>query len=247
MARPARRSFRTREFATLAGVTARALRHYDRLGLLKPQRTASGYRAYSDGDFARLEQIVALKFIGVPLKKIALFAARTPEALVKALGAQRQVLERKRRLLDRAIHAIGEAEGLLRAGHESDPLVYRRIIEVIQMQNNDAQWKDMYEELIKAKMARLTSLSPEEATALRAEWDVLLRDVEGALGEDPAGPVAQELADRWLKRLERLMGAPIDPVMVRAAAIYQTTGRWSGGAVDKRVWDFMSKALSFRQ
>lgn len=71
------RTYHTREFAQLAGVTARALHHYDRLGLLKPKRTPAGYRAYSAHDFEKLEQIIALKFIGVPLKKIRLFATRT--------------------------------------------------------------------------------------------------------------------------------------------------------------------------
>ena len=46
--------YRPKEFATLAGVTVRALHHYDRLGLLKPrQRTSSGYRLYSDGTLPR--------------------------------------------------------------------------------------------------------------------------------------------------------------------------------------------------
>jgi hypothetical protein len=55
-------TYRTREFAKLAGVTVRALHHYDRLGLLKPRRTPAGYRAYSTRDLEGLEQIVALKW-----------------------------------------------------------------------------------------------------------------------------------------------------------------------------------------
>jgi hypothetical protein len=56
--------YRTKEFAELAGVTVRTLDNYDRLGLLKPaRRTESGYRFYSDRDFARLEEIVVLKFL----------------------------------------------------------------------------------------------------------------------------------------------------------------------------------------
>ena len=59
------------EFAVLAGVTVRALHHYDRLGLLKPvSRTQAGYRLYSEHDLARLEQIVLLKFLGFSLKQI---------------------------------------------------------------------------------------------------------------------------------------------------------------------------------
>jgi len=61
------RTYRVHEFAELTGVSVRALHHYDRLGLLKPRRAASRYRIYVADDVAVLEQIVALKFIGVPL------------------------------------------------------------------------------------------------------------------------------------------------------------------------------------
>src|SRR5262245_34190118 len=97
------RMLRTKAFAQLAGVTPRALRHYDRLGLLKPKRTAAGYRAYAPGDLERLEQIVALKFLGIPLRKVGLLITRTPKELVRALDAQRRLLEDKRRLFDQAI------------------------------------------------------------------------------------------------------------------------------------------------
>jgi DNA-binding transcriptional MerR regulator len=97
------RTYRIREFAALAGATVRALRHYDRLGLLKPRRTYTGYRVYSAEDLGALEQIVALKFIGLPLKKVKGLVRRSPSELAQALHAQRTVIEEKRNLLDRAI------------------------------------------------------------------------------------------------------------------------------------------------
>lgn len=63
-------SYRVQEFAELAGVTAKTLRHYDRLGLLRPLRSKAGYRVYGKKDLPRLEQIVALKFLGLPVKQI---------------------------------------------------------------------------------------------------------------------------------------------------------------------------------
>jgi DNA-binding transcriptional MerR regulator len=63
--------YRVSDFAEKAGVTVRTLHHYDRLGLLKPSgRTEAGYRLYGERDFARLQQIVTLKFIGLPLRQI---------------------------------------------------------------------------------------------------------------------------------------------------------------------------------
>src|SRR5467141_3840255 len=84
--------YQAQEFAKLAGVTVRALHHYDRLGLLKPrQRTRSGYRLYSERDFARLEQIVVLKFLGIPLKQI--------RGLLEAESNLPAVLERQQEIL----------------------------------------------------------------------------------------------------------------------------------------------------
>jgi hypothetical protein len=63
------KTYRIQEFAELTGVTVKALHHYDRLGLLKPQRALSGYRLYVERDLERLEQILALKFLGFPLQR----------------------------------------------------------------------------------------------------------------------------------------------------------------------------------
>ncbi len=64
------RTYRISEFAALAGVTVRTLHHYDRVGLLRPMRTANGYRRYSDAHLITLEQITALQFIGLSLSNV---------------------------------------------------------------------------------------------------------------------------------------------------------------------------------
>jgi MerR family transcriptional regulator, thiopeptide resistance regulator len=243
------RTYRTKEFAELAGVTVRALRYYDRLGLLKPKRSPAGYRTYSARDFERLEQIIALKFIGVPLKKIRFFTTRTPEGLAAALRAQRQTLEARRHLLDQAIAAIGEAEHAVDAGHSADPALYRRIIEVIEMQNN-SDWNKKYEGLVQAKIDRLKSLPQNELADLRQQWAILVGEIQEALGEAPDGAKAQALAARWVSLLERLMGGPVDLLMIGSAAAYENKGGWSPSGTsfaDERVWTFMKQALAFRR
>jgi MerR family transcriptional regulator, thiopeptide resistance regulator len=50
----------------------KALCHYELLrGLLAPQRNATGYRRYSLSDLQRLEQILALKSLGLRLGHIS--------------------------------------------------------------------------------------------------------------------------------------------------------------------------------
>ena len=105
------RLWRASEFAALTGVTVRTLHHYDRAGLLKPaRRTAAGYRLYGAGDFARLQQILTLKFIGLPLEEIKGLLGGRALDLSETLRLQREALTEKRRQLDMALRAVTEAE-----------------------------------------------------------------------------------------------------------------------------------------
>jgi DNA-binding transcriptional MerR regulator len=139
--------FRAHEFAQLAGITVKALHHYDRLGLLKPRRNHAGYRLYSEQDLPHLEQIVALKFLGLPLKQIKALLDRGALGLPEALGLQRRILEEKRARLDRAIGAIERAEGILQSGASPGPAAIKEIIEAIEMHigmQNDIEFMKNY-------------------------------------------------------------------------------------------------------
>src|SRR6476659_6485494 len=63
--------YRIGELADSAGVTVRALHHYDRLGLLVPSgRTSGGHRMYDAGDVRRLYRLLALRGLGLRLEEI---------------------------------------------------------------------------------------------------------------------------------------------------------------------------------
>lgn len=60
------------EAAQLVNMTSEALRHYDRIGLVKPSRRdpSTGYRYYSKQDIVLLHTIRALQYMNLPLKEI---------------------------------------------------------------------------------------------------------------------------------------------------------------------------------
>lgn len=185
------------EFAKRAGVTIRALHHYDRLGLLKPSgRTAARYRVYADRDFVRLEQIVALKFIGFPLSQIGELLRRKDTDVVAALGQQREILAAKRDHLDRAVRAIERAEEAVAKGREPNWEPFRKVIEVIQMQTRKDWMKKYYtEEQLASLRQRWT---PEVQAESEQGWKSLAADTEAAIaqGAEPEGPVGRQLAER---------------------------------------------------
>ena len=203
-------NYSVQEFARLAGVTVKALHHYDRLGLLKPRRSASGYRIYAERDLERLEQIVALRFLGLPLKQIGILLDRDVFDLREALRMQRTVLTKNRHLLDRAVEAITAAETILQSGQPAGSAALRRIIEATNMQSETqdaaAFMKNYYREEEWQRFQSMHRDWPSHA------WDDLFRDVAAALTEDPESPHAQALAARWKQlRISNSGGDPQDP------------------------------------
>jgi DNA-binding transcriptional MerR regulator len=243
------RTYRVHEFAELTGVSVRALHHYDRLGLLKPRRAASRYRIYVADDVAVLEQIVALKFIGVPLRDIKRLLRTEPGEFRRVLAAQRTLLEEKRRRLDLAIDAIRQAQD----GDLAQSRALKHIIEVIKMQEKQDEYRQQYDALLKGKIERLQALGPEAREQLRRQFSELCQEIAGALDQDPAGPRAQELAGRWLQLLAAFSPTGgVDPQMLKYGAASSVEGAWPAGAArpeppfGKPVWEFMAKAIAAR-
>jgi DNA-binding transcriptional MerR regulator len=220
------RTYQPYEFAKRAGVTIRALHHYDRLGLLKPSgRTTAGYRLYTDRDLVRLEQIVALKFIGFPLSQIRELLSRKDLDVVAALRQQRQIIAEKRDHLDRAIRAIERAEQLVSSGEQSDWEPFRKIIEVIQMQTRKDWMKKYYtDEQLYDLRKRYT---PEVQAQAERGWADLVRDVEAAIarGESPESETGRRLAERKQKLIDLFTGG--DPgIVANLQKLYEDHANW---------------------
>lgn len=68
------------EFANKAHVTKKTIRYYDEHNILKPSFVSdSGARFYSDEDFARLQQILFLKYLGFSLADIKEMTVRNSD------------------------------------------------------------------------------------------------------------------------------------------------------------------------
>lgn len=242
--------YKVSEFAEKAGVTVRALHHYDRLGLLRPSgRTRAGYRLYGERDLARLQQIVTLKFIGLPLKEIKYLLSRADLDVSETLHLQRRLLIEKRRQLDVAIQALAEAERSAQPGHAPDWAALKKIIEVMEMQNNMEWTKKYYSEEAQAKVAERAKLwTPELQAKASQDWQQLVRDAEAAMaaGEDPAGAKVQALAQRWTELVRGFTGG--DPEIQKGLnKMYADRKNWPVNQpkfFSDEVQAFVMKALS---
>lgn len=208
MKAPEKRLYRAKEFAELAGVSVRTLHHYDNLGLLAPTaRTDAGYRLYGDADLERMEQILALRFVGLELNHIRTLLEGSSQPLAVALLGQRNIMREAQRQLQAAIDAIDDAQKTLAFGDDdARRRAVQALIEAFKMKN-DHSWTEKYyssEALEKLSEIRATT-SQETIEKSQRDWTVLIAEVELAAqrGDDPASDQSQSLARRWRDLLKQ--------------------------------------------
>jgi len=164
------------------------------------------------------------------------------------LRLQRRLLEDKRRLLDCAIRAIRGAE------KRPDAAILKQIIEVIEMQN-DTDWMKKYhsDEGWAKVQERRPQWSPELQERVSREWTELFRDVEAALGEDPAGPKAQALAVRWKKLIEEFTGGDRE-ITAGVKNAWADQPNWpaqfqqqAAPFSNPKVWEYMGTVLGWEK
>jgi len=96
-------------FARLTGLTVKALRHYDELGLLRPTWVDpdTGYRFYGAGQVHRAETIRTLRRLELPLDDVSLLLGTEDPALVR-----RVLVDHQRRTAWRSAELRAVLQGL---------------------------------------------------------------------------------------------------------------------------------------
>ena len=243
--------WQTKQFAKLSKVTVRTLHHYDRINLLKPKHyDRNGFRLYGEAEFARLQQITTLKFIGFSLGQIKDILLGREFHLAETLVLQRKILEAQRDRLNLALEAIGRAENAFNESGATDWESFNQIIEVINMEQNMDWTRKYYTESAQAKIEERKSLwSPELQERVTRDWNELTKDVEAAIadGIQPSDERAQKLAARWNALIEEFTGG--DPEireglnkMYADEASWRDKVSWKSPYSDE-VKNFITKAM----
>jgi DNA-binding transcriptional MerR regulator len=107
MTRMSKRSLTIGRVAALTGLTVRALHHYDDIGLVSPsQRSAAGYRLYTDDDLRRLQQVLLFRELGFALDAVRDLIDAPPARRRTALIDQRAALQSRLRHGEAVLKAV---------------------------------------------------------------------------------------------------------------------------------------------
>lgn len=96
-----------KDVSEITGVSIRALRYYDEIGLLKPTKLSdSGYRLYGNKALEKLQEIMFFRELEIPLIDIKRMIESPNYDKEQVLLAQKNFLERKRNRLNGIIELI---------------------------------------------------------------------------------------------------------------------------------------------
>lgn len=153
------------EFAEKAHVSIRTIRYYDQKNLLKPAaRTKSGARRYTDQDFAKLQQILLLKYLGFSLNEIRemTIGAGDAQFLLGSLQIQKRLAEERLEEMKNVITAIDSTSQALKSNRQVDWSQMLKLIHLTSMnQSLSLQYKNATNISARIRLHRDYSLNQE--------------------------------------------------------------------------------------
>ena len=197
------------EVARLSHVSVRTLHHYDDIGLLTPQqRTAAGYRLYSDADLRRLQQILFYRALEFGLDDIAEMLADPDATADDHLRRQHQLV---RAQIDKRHELLAALEKEMEARKMGIALTPEEQFEVFGTDKVGGEWAEEAEQrwgdtdAYRESQRRAAAYTKDDWAAMKAESDQGLRDFRDAMqaGEPATSDRAMALAEAHRAFLNR--------------------------------------------
>ncbi len=185
------------EIAELTGLTTRALRYYDEVGLLKPSEISeAGCRLYDDEALEVLQQILFFKELDVPLKQIKSVLENPNFDRISMLKKHKKLITLKRDRLNKILALINKN---LR-GEKCMSFTEFDVSEVKRCQKiyeNEA--KELYKET-----EAFSEYQKKTSEYSDSQWDIVNREMldifeqfAGVMDKEPSSQEAQILVETW--------------------------------------------------
>jgi len=163
------------QFSKICKVTTKALRHYEKIGLLVPTKVdpSNGYRYYSREQVSIMKQISLMRELDIPLQKIKqmIEKAANREELRSLLEEHRKHLLKQLDLYNSRLVKLAWWQKTLEANEMTEMIKY------------DVRIREVLETRVRALRKQVTSFPEEIPSLLRS----LLEEIESS-GEVCAGP-----------------------------------------------------------
>lgn len=200
--------YTVQKLGRLAGISARTIRYYDEIGILKPARiSSSGYRIYGQKEVDLLQQILFYRELGVDLDSIKKIVTAPSFDGAKALREHHIKLLAKREQLDILIKNVEKTIALTEGRIEMTDSEKFEGFKQKLIEENEAKYgkeiKEKYgDDVIDKSNAYFKNMSKEDFDRMNSLSEQVLETLAEAVKTgDPSGPLGQKAADlhkQWI-------------------------------------------------
>ncbi|MDO4565481.1 MAG: MerR family transcriptional regulator [Clostridia bacterium] len=191
------------ETAKMCGITVKTLRHYDRIGLLHPDRVSeAGYRFYGERGLARLQTILFYRELDFPLAEIKAMLCGDNFDDKLAMQRQLELLMMKRERLDNLcalLNRILKGEKIMNLSAFDNGKIERLKKEYAEeakaLYGNTGEWAQ--------SEARAQKRDSEQTASANSEAEGIFSAFSALLPGSPSDEAAQELVKRWHDHINR--------------------------------------------
>lgn len=133
------------QFARMSNVSLRTIRYYDKQNILKPSYVnPSGARFYTDSDFARLQQILLLKYLGFSLNDIREMTIKDMDYhfMLNSLNMQKKLVQDKIEQMQLVESAI---ENTVSAIEQKQQVDWSQMLDLIHLTSMEKSLRTQYQ------------------------------------------------------------------------------------------------------
>jgi DNA-binding transcriptional MerR regulator len=229
------------ELAKRTGVTIRALRHYDEIGLLVPSaRSEGGFRLYDHGDVGKLYRIQALCRLNLPLAEIqrilSLGTATFPDVVEQQIAFLNHQISHAVTLRDH----LTDLQAQLRQRRE--PTMDDWLGALEQMSAISRYFSDDERHALTIQRNSAGKANDAEKARLTGALHQLMSSGATADSAD-----AQDLALRWIELLMKEVGGDEGLLMKYYAMQWNEAALHSLSGVDQAGMTYISHAMAYRR
>ena len=200
--------YTVQKLACLAGVSARTLRYYDEIGILRPARVnSSGYRIYGKKELDILQQILFYREMGLPLDEIKGIVTKPGFDMAEALADHRRKLLEKREQLDLLISNVDKTIASMKGDIDMtdkdkfEGFKKKMIAENEEKYGSEAREKYGQDAVDKSNVKVMGMSEGKLAETEKLAVEIMETLKEAMKTGDPAGVLAQKAASlhkQWL-------------------------------------------------
>lgn len=247
--------YTVKQLADLTGVSARTLRYYDQIGLLKPARVSeAGYRIYGPGEAEILQQILFYRERGLALEQISEILHREDFDVMEALEDHLRELLKSQKRIEKLILTVEKTIRSMRGEIQmSDQERFHAFRKELVGQNEEKYGKEIREKYGDSPMdganRKLLGMTQEEYRAFKdLEQEILEALLEAVkdqkLPESEKGREIAKMHQKWIQKSWNSYSAKAHRGLVQT---YTEDERFRGYYDGKREGcaEFLKKAVEY--